>query len=299
MKLRDALMLVVLAAVWGGSFVLIRISVPSFGPTALVTARVLLAAVLLFAFAAALRRQLVLRPYARRLLVLGALNAALPYVLISAAELRLTASFAALLNATVPLFATWFGALWLEERLTPARWVGLFAGMVGVATMVGWSPVPLTAGTSLAVLAMLAGSASYALSGIYTKLRLGGVPAYTLAFGQQLGALVWLALPSVAFAPRSVPPAPALLATLALGVLCTAFAYLLYFRLIDRVGPTKTSTVTYVVPAFGALWGTLFLDEPVTAGMVAGFACVLVSVMLVTEVRPLRVLRARPRPRPA
>jgi drug/metabolite transporter (DMT)-like permease len=285
MKAIDMLTLVALAAVWGGSFVLIRVAVPFFGPATLVVVRVAIAAVLLGIFAVATGRRLELRPYAGRLVVLGLINAALPYVLISAAELRLTASFAALLNSTVPLFASGFAVVWLGERLTTARWLGLLAGLAGVAIMVGWSPAPLSVGTALGVAAMLTGSASYALSGIYTKLRLRGVPVYTLALGQQLGALPWLIAPSIVLAPRTVPPAGALLAVVALGVLCTAFAYVLYFRLIDRVGPTKTSTVTYLLPVFGVLWGGVFLGEPVTVGMLAGFVFVLCSVVLVNEVR--------------
>jgi drug/metabolite transporter (DMT)-like permease len=284
-KGRDLAALVALAALWGSSFLFIRVAVPSFGPAPLAAARVALGAVLLAAFARLARRPLALRGHAARLLVLAALNAALPFVLIAAAELRLTASFAAVLTATVPLFAAAFGAVWLGERLTPGRVAGLLAGVGGVAVLVGWSPVPLTRPTVLAIAAMLAGSASYAAAGIYARRRLSGVPTHTLALGQQLGALAWLLVPSLIWTPRAVPPPVALLAVAALGVFSTAVAYLLYFRLLERIGPTRTSTVTYLLPIFGVLWGALFLGEAVTAGMAAGFGLVLASVVLVNEVR--------------
>jgi len=217
--------------------------------------------------------------------VLGLLNAALPYMLISAAELHLTASFAAILGATVPLFAAALGARLLEERLSATRIGGLVMGVVGVAVMVGWGPMTLDATTLLSVVAMLAASASYAGAGIYTKLRLRGVPTFTLALGQQLGAFVWLAVPGALVPPRAMPSLPAFGALLALGALSTAVAYLLYFRLLERVGPTKTTTVTYLIPIVGMLGGALVLREPLTAGMLAGLGLVLGSVLLVNEVR--------------
>jgi drug/metabolite transporter (DMT)-like permease len=292
----DAALLLVLSLLWGGSFLFIRVAVPSVGPVALVIARLLIGAVLLYAFARATRRPLALRPHARPLAVLGLLNAALPYVLISAAELRLTASFAAVLNATVPLFAATFGAIWLRERLTARRGAGLLAGLAGVCVMVGWSPAPMTRDTLLAVLAMLAGSASYAAAGIYARLRLRGLPTHALALGQQLGALAWLALPGLVWRPREVPPPAAAWSVLALGVLSTAVAYLLYFQRLERVGPTRTATVTYLLPVVGILWGTTVLGEHVTTGMLVGLGTVLASVLLVNDVRLTRAPRTPAEP---
>lgn len=291
-KPRELLALVVLAALWGGSFLFIRVAVPSFGPAALVGTRVALAAVVLALVALVLREPFGLRVHAGRLLVLGGLNAALPMTLISAAELQLTASLAAVLNATTPLFAALLSVVWMREPLTLRRASGLAVGFVGVGIMVGWSPMPLTRATMFGVFAMLVSSASYAAAGIYTRRTLAGVPSRTLALGQQVGALAWLAVPSLFTAPRTAPPASAIGAVAALGVVSTAVGYLLYFPLIARVGPTKTSTVTYVVPAFGMLWGALFLHERLTWGMAAGFVFVLVSVLFVNEVR-------LPRPRVA
>jgi drug/metabolite transporter (DMT)-like permease len=281
----DAVLLLSLATLWGGSYLFIRIAVPGFGPAALVLARVILGALLLFAFVRATRRPLVLRPYAGRLIVLGFLNAAFPYLLIAGAELHLTASFAALLSATVPLFAATYSAVWFGEQLTAVRVTGLLTGVIGVAIMVGWSAVPLTGVMILAIVATLAASASYAGAAVFTRLKLRGVPTHTLAFGQQLGALVWLAIPGIMRVPRVIPSAAAIGSLLALGVLSTAVAYLLYFTLLERIGAIRTTTLTYLVPIVGLLWGVVVLHEPVSAGMLVGLGIVLASVVLVNGVR--------------
>jgi drug/metabolite transporter (DMT)-like permease len=289
----DLLLLAALATVWGGSYFFIRVAVPSFGPAALVAARVVIGGLLLWGSARALRRPIVVRPHLRRLAILGLLNAALPYMLISVAELHLTASFAAILGATVPLFAAAFGARLLGERLTASRVAGLLLGIVGVAVMVGWGPMALDLATVLSVLAMLVASASYASAGIYTKLKLKGVSTYSLALGQQIGAFVWLVVPGALLVPRVVPSPAAIGAVLALGALSTGLAYLMYFKLLERVGPTKTTTVTYLIPIVGMLAGALVLGEPLTTGMLAGLVLVLASVLLVNEVRVGALFAAR------
>ena len=293
----NLLLLAALATLWGGSYFFIRVAVPEFGPAALVALRVVIGGLLLWGMARALRRPIVVRQHLPRLAILGLLNAALPYMLISAAELHLTASFAAILGATVPLFAAAFGARLLGERLGASRLAGLLLGIVGVAVMVGWGPMALDLATGFSVLAMLVASASYASSGIYTKLKLQGVSTYSLALGQQIGALVWLVVPGAVLLPRIVPSPAAIGALLALGALSTGLAYLLFFELLERVGPTKTTTVTYLIPIVGMLAGALVLGEPLTSGMLVGLVLVLASVLLVNEVRigsllPFRAPRA-------
>ena len=289
----DLLLLVALATLWGGSYFFIRVAVPAFGPAALVAARVVIGGVLLWGFARALHKPIEVRKHLPRLLVLGLLNAALPYMLISVAELHLTASFAAILGATVPLFAAVFGARLLGERLSAPRVGGLVLGIIGVAVMVGWGPMALDLAGVLSMLAMLVASATYASAGIYTKLRLKGVSTYSLAFGQQVGALVWLLVPGVALAPRTALPAAAWGSVFALGALSTGVAYLLFFKLLERVGPTKTATVTYLIPFVGMLAGSLVLGEPLTGGMLVGLVLVLCSVVLVNEVRVGRLWPVR------
>jgi drug/metabolite transporter (DMT)-like permease len=229
----------------------------------------------------------------KKLVVLGLLNAAIPFSLIAAAELRLTASLEAMLNATVPLWGALFGILWLGERFSAKRAAGLLLGVVGVCVLVGWSPIDMSRGTVLSIVATLVATCAYALAGVYAKRQLSGVPTPTLALGQQVGAAAWLVAPALWQLPQAHPTRLAALALVALAVLCTAVAYLLYFHLLAAVGPTKTTTVTYLLPLFGMLWGALFLHEPVTSGMLAGMGLILGSVLLVNDVRVGALVRRR------
>lgn len=274
-----------LAAIWGGSFPFIRLAVRAFGPLPLMAGRTLIAAVLLAAVMAALRRPLGLRRYAPRLLVLGLMNAAIPFTLIAAAELHLSASLAATLNATVPMFTAVLSVFWLGESLSVRRVMGLALGIAGVAVLVGWEPAALTPVFLWSVAAMLAAALCYAFGGVFAKKYLADAPAPTLALGQQLAAGAWLLLPALWQRPAHVPAMSAIWALVALSVVCTAGAYLLYFYLIARVGPIKTYTVTYLIPLFGMLWGAAFLGETLSRGMFAGLALILASLALVNDVR--------------
>lgn len=289
--------LLLMGALWGGSYLFIRIGVGELGPLPLMGGRVALAALVLWLGLRAVGRRPVLRPHLRPLLVIGLSNAALPFSLIAWAELRLGASLAAVLGATVPLFGAALSAVWLGERLTTGRVLGLALGLVGVVVLTGWSPVPIDALTLIAIGATLTASFSYAVSGVYVRRVLGGIPAGTLALGQQLGAAAWLAIPALLLLPKAPPSTAALGAMGALAVLSTALAFVLFFRMIDRVGPTRTQTVTYITPAFGMLWGAVFLDEPITRGMLGGFGLVLAGMLLVNwrkpGVRPVPRLPAR------
>jgi drug/metabolite transporter (DMT)-like permease len=285
MRPKDLAILFALAAIWGASFLFIRVAAPALGPVPLVAARVVLAALVLVVGMRVVGYRPSLRAHASELLVLGALNAAIPFSLIAAAELRLAASLAAMLNATVPLWTALFGMIWLGERFSAKRGAGLLMGVFGVAVLVGWSPIVMTEEIVLSIVATLVATCSYGLSGIYAKRKLSGVPAPTLALGQQLGAAVWLVVPALWQAPDAHLTRAAALALVALAVLCTAVAYLMYFHLLAAVGPTKSSTVTYLLPLFGMVWGALFLHEPVTSGMLVGMALVLGSVLLVNDVR--------------
>jgi drug/metabolite transporter (DMT)-like permease len=294
MRPKDLAALFALAAVWGGSFLFIRIAAPSLGPLPLAAGRVALAGLAMWVAMRALGQRPALRGNVRKLLVLGAINAAIPFSLIAAAELRLTASLAAMLNATVPLWASLFGVLWLGERITPRRGAGLALGIVGVAVLVGWSPVELNVATMLSVGAVLVATCGYGLAGVYTKRQLSGVPATTLTLGQQLGATAWLIVPAATQLPNAHPTEAAVWSLVALALLSTTVAYVLYFHLIASVGPTKTTTVTYLLPVFGTAWGALFLGERITLGMLAGLGCILASVVFVNDVRLGTLLRRPP-----
>lgn len=277
--------LILLAAVWGASFLFYRVAVPVLGPFILVELRVLLAGLALLAYALLSQKTLELKANLGKLFILSFLNSVLPFTLIAAAQLVLSASLASILNATTPLFAAIAASFWLSEKLTAKRLLGLPLGVLGVAALVGWSPLEFSTNVILAVSAMLLAALAYALAGIYIKRNFVGVSGLTLATGQQLAAAFLLFIPASFSVPEAAPSLIVISAVLALAFLSTALAYLLYFYLMAQVGPTKTLSVTYLIPIFGSLWGILFLDERFTLGMLIGFALVILSVMLVTEVR--------------
>ena len=284
MRPRDLGALFLLGALWGASYMFIRIAVPALGPFVLMGLRVALAAGVLALCAAVVARIPKLRPRLLQFLIIGATNSAIPFSLIAAAEIELTASLAAILNSTTALFGAVVAAAWIGEALNARKIAGLLLGVVGVTVLVGWDPVPLNGIVLLSVAAMLAASLSYAVGGVYVKRTFVGIPPLTMAIGQQTGAVVIL-LPLAAITlPEKPPPLPAVLSALALALLCTAVAYLLYFHLIESAGPTKTFTVTFLIPGFGLLFGVLFLGEPVGVGTVVGLGIILSSVALVTGV---------------
>ncbi len=283
MNAREFGALILLGALWGASFLFIRVAVPALGPFVLMELRVGLAALALTLYAATLARTPELRTHWKQFLTIGAVNAAIPFSLIAIAEINLTASLAAILNSTTALFAPLVAA-WIGESLATRQVVGLVSGIVGVAVLVGWDPIPLNAAVLLSVMAMLVASLSYALGGVYAKRTFAGVPSMTLAIGQQAAAAVLLLPLAIATLPGEVPSRVAALCVLGLALLCTAAAYLLYFYLIGNVGPTKTLTVTFLIPVFGLLFGVMLLGEPVGTGTLTGLGVILASVALVTGV---------------
>ena len=275
-----------LGALWGGSFLFIRVAVPALGPFLLVELRVGLAAAALFLYALAVGSMPRIRGRWRSFLVLGFLNAAVPFSLISAAEIHLTASLAAILNSTTVMFTAIVAAVWMGDPLTARKAIGIVLGVVGVGILVGWDPLPLNGIVLFAVAAMLLASLSYALGATYAKRSFSGIPPLGMAIGQ-LGGAVALLLPlAVVSLPERAPSTVITLSMLGLALLSTAVAYLIYFRLIENAGPTSTLTVTLLVPVFGLLFGVLLLDEPFGFGTLAGLGIILTSVVLITGIAP-------------
>jgi drug/metabolite transporter (DMT)-like permease len=273
-------LLVTLAALWGGSFVFMRYAVPAMGPVPLTFARVTLAALVLLAMAVARRSVPDLQSRWRGFAVVGFVNSALPFVLFCFAEQTIAASTAGILNATSPFFGALAAAIWLGEPLTARKTGGMILGLAGVALLVGLQPEPLTRATVIAVAACLAAALCYGLGGVYAKKRMQGVPSAALACGSQLSAAIVLA-PVLPFV--SVPgPVTSWVAfnVVALAVASTAIAYLIYFRLIADIGPSRALTVTFLIPLFGVLWGRLFLGEAITANMLAGGALIIAGTAL-------------------
>lgn len=282
MKRRDLVDLVLLAALWGASFLFTRIAVPSFGAFALAEVRVAIAAVMLLPLLALRGDFAELRARPARFALLGAVNTAIPFALFAWAVLSITAGLASILNATAPLFAALVAWLWLRERLTLTQWIGLGIGFAGVLWLTTMRAGFDGESSRWAVFAALAATFSYGVSGSVAKRYFSGVRPLAVAAGSQTAAALLL-LPFAAATWPSIAPAPgAWAAAIALGVLCTGVAYILYFRLIARVGPATAMTVTFLIPAFAMLWGSLFLGEDVTLTMLAGCAVILGGTALAT-----------------
>lgn len=277
----DILQILAMAAVWGGSFLFLRIATPHFGPVPLIAIRVGLAALVLLPM-------LLVRPEWRRefhanrgkLLLLGLLNAALPFPLFAYSTLYVTAGFASIINATAPLFAALVAGVWLRDRITPAGFIGLILGFTGVVLLVGGLP-ELRPDALIAVGGSLFAAFLYGVSASYVKKYLAGVNAWVTTVGSFGFAALLLAPLAVARWPDAAPPPQAWLAVLLLAIVCTAIPNIYYFRLLLRVGPGRAMSVAFLIPAFGILWGALVLGESVTAGMLVGGVVILLGTALV------------------
>jgi len=292
MKTRDLTDLLLLAALWGASFLFMRVAAPAFGPFALVEVRVVIAAIFL-AVLLALRGELrALRERPAHLMLLGVLNSALPFVLLTYAVLHVTAGFAAILNATTPMWAALIGWLWLRNAIRPLQWVGLAIGLTGVAVLVwgkaSFTPTASQFGTTLALAAALVATGAYGLSANYTRRYLDGVSPLVMAAGSQISAAAALVIPAAVTWPDAPPPALAWASAITLGIACTGLAYLLYFRLLTRIGAVSTAAVTFLIPVFATGWGAMFLGETVTLQMIAGGGVILAGTALALGLWPRR-----------
>lgn len=282
MQRRDVSDLVLLGALWGAAFLFIRIAVPEFGPIALVEVRVLIAAALLLAWMAARGELGTFRGRWRQLFMIGAINTAVPFALFAYATRTVPAGFAAVLNATVPLWGALIGRVVFGEKLGIDRGVGLFVGFIGVVILV--APKLSVGGETLAIAAALTGSSLYALSAHLTRRLLPGMSSLAISGGSLLASVVLLAIPTLVLRPTAMPSAAAWGSVLALAVGGTALGYVLYFRLLANAGPTSAMAVTYLIPLFGMVWGWLFLDEAATATMLVGCGFILGGVAVATGI---------------
>lgn len=277
--------LLLLAAIWGASFLFIRIAVPVFGPFNLMGGRVLFAAVFLALIAAVLHKKLDWRENWIHYLKLGFINSALPFLLFAYAAGVLTASLLSVLNATAPIWGAVIGILFFRQPLSLSVVAGLLLGISGVAILVGFDPVLEQPGALLAVASAASAACCYGIATHYTR-RAKAVEPFANAHGSMWGATLLL-LPLCAL---SAPPVQisvgAALAVLTLGVVCTGVAYLLYFKLVQEVGATPALTVTFLIPVFGVLWGALFLGEQVGWHTAVGALTVLTGTALVTGFKP-------------
>ncbi len=281
MPTRDLIDLVVLGALWGASFLFMRVAAPAFGPVPLIAVRVAIAALVLLPL---LRKDGVgqARTAVGPLVLVGAINTAIPFTLLAYAALTLPAGLSSVLNASVPLFGAVIGFLWLRHRPPRQRMLGLGVGFIGVLAL-AW-PRLASGSDWRAVAAALVAAILYGLSAHVTQRSLSGVRPLVVAAGSLSAAAVMLAPLAVLAWPRATPTAVAWGYAVVLGVGCTALAYALYFRLLARAGPSTAMAVTYLIPVFGITWGALLLDERLPASALVGAVLVLAGVALASWV---------------
>lgn len=272
--------LCLLAAIWGASFLFLRIAAPEFGPLALIALRVGIAALVLAPVlrSALARRQL--RAKAWPLLVVGISNSAIPFGLFAYSTLYVNAGLDSILNATTPIWTALIAAIWFQTGLGRRQIAGLLLGLAGVVLLV-WDTLGAgIPGVPLAIAAALLATVCYGFAVNYSKRHLAGIQPLVVAFGSQFFAAIVLLPAALPFWPRQAIAASTWMCVAALGVVCTGLAYILYFRLIERVGAAYAASVTFLIPVFGLIWGALFLGEKVTPAMLAGCAVVLLGTAL-------------------
>ena len=285
---------VLLGALWGGSFLFMRLGAAEFGPLPTAWLRVCIATLLLFPIMVWQGHLPIFKSTWKLVLGFGVINSALPFALYAYAVMHISTGLSAILNAVVPLFAALVAWLWLGDRLNRWRVSGLILGFSGVTLLANnqthfhsaANPDASPWGQYTAIAACLAATLCYAISGSFNKKYMPNLPALVAATGSQLGAALALTVPATWALPETMPSAQAWAALMVLGVACTGIAYILYFRLVNRAGPAKALTVTFLIPVFALIYGVLFLGETVTLSMVLLGMLVILGTALSSGLLP-------------
>lgn len=273
-----------LAAIWGSSFIFMRLSAPALGPLWVAESRVALAAIFLTLVGLVLGKQLASLTHWRHYVILSFFNSALPFVLFAYAAHTVSASLLSILNATAPIWGALIGAIWTRSPMSLKTALGLALGLVGVAVLVGFDTSAVSSNAVFAIAAALMAALCYGIATQYTKSSTAaqGIEPFANAQGAMVAAAAIIA-PSIGFSSAPLALDTSVLgALLMLGVVCSGVAYLLYFRLIEELGAVSALTVTFLIPVFGVGWGALFLDEPVGWHTLSGALLVISGTILVT-----------------
>ena len=291
MKPADLFRLTFLSAIWGASFLFMRIIVPALGVFPSSFIRVGLASTGLLVILFLMQCPLRFHGKFKSLLLLGTVSSGIPVLMYNIAAQYLPAGYSAIFNATTPLMGVVIGSLFFSEKITTSKIVGMFFGFGGVAVLTHTGPVALDAQVLLGAAACMLATGCYALAGFLTRRWIserGGLDSKLVAFGSQVGAALLL-LPPFIYSVATSPPVSwggvtVWLAVAALGLVCTALAYVIYFRLIADIGPVKSFSITFLIPLFGVMWGALFLHEQITSAHLSGG--LLISIALWLVLRP-------------
>ena len=275
-----------LGALWGSSFLFMRFSAIEFGAMATAAGRVGIAAAFLLPMVLIKRLLPELQQHWKKIFFMGIFNSAIPFACFAFALLSITTGLSAILNATVPMFGALVAWIWLKDKPALSRVAGIAIGFTGIA-LLAWDKATFKPDASglapgWAVLACLLACLCYGIAASFTKKYMAGISPMVTAAGSQIGATLGLALPAIWLWPAKPPSATAWLSLVVLGVACTGIAYILYFRLIEKAGPQRTLTVTFLIPVFAVFYGVLFLREAVTPWMLLCAAVIVCGTALAT-----------------
>ena len=298
MTRRDGFELVLLGAIWGAAFLFMRLGAADFGPLALVFIRVAGASLMLLPLLAWRGETAALRRHWKPIALVGIINSALPFALFMVAALVLGAGLMAVFNATAPIWGALIAWLWLGDKPTRSRALGLVIGLLGVVGL-AWGKADVKPGAhgispALGIAACVAASVLYGVAANIARKRLAGVAPMAVAAGSQLSASAVMLVPAWLFWPATPPTAPAWAAAAALALVCTGLAYVLFFRLIAHAGATNAISVTFLIPGFAMLWAWLFIGEQPTTTMLLGCAVILLGTALATGLLRLPDMKKPP-----
>lgn len=288
MRAIDYIRLLSLAAIWGASFLFMRIAAPAIGPINTAFFRVFFGLIGLAFIILAIRKSLEFKGKLGKTLILGAINSGLPFLMYSIAATLLPAGYSAILNATTPLTGAMIGLFIFSEHLSLRKWIGVLLGVIGITIITTVGDSNIDGNIYIGVAACIIATIGYGLAGFLTRkwiTQQGGLDSMLVAFGSQIGATAFLSpflIWSISYGPSTEwLQGEVWISLLAVGFLCTSLAYILYFRLIADIGPLRSLTVTFLVPPFAVLWGFLVLDETISSGFLSGSAVILLSVWLI------------------
>lgn len=275
--------LLLLGAIWGSSFLFMRMTVPALGTATTAAGRLVLGATAVFMLLKLMGRSLEWRARWKDYLVVGLLASGIPFLLFAFAARTLPAGYSAVLNSTVPLFTVLLLWATLHARPSASKLLGVAVGVLGVATLARFGPLELSLATLAGFAACLLASMLYAIAAVQARKRFATTDPLVVAGGSMLAAAFALVPTVILDPPTALPSLLPLLALLTLGLICTGAANLLYFGLLRDAGSERATTVTFLIPVFAQLWAAAFLDEPITAAAVVGCTLVLLAVALVFE----------------
>jgi drug/metabolite transporter (DMT)-like permease len=277
-RLTEFALMLVLGAIWGGSFLFMRMASKEFGPIALIQFRVLVASLFLSSVVIAQGRGRELFRYPVRMSIVGLSGSAIPFTLFAFGTLTLSAGLASVLNATSPFFGALIAVFYFREPLTRAKWIGLLVAFSGVYLLVS-DKLQISGGT-LAIAACLFAAFCYGVSAHYSKRKIGDMSPIAVAAGSQIASSIWMLPVSLWYLPSEAPSMTSWIAAITLGVVCTGVALVIYFYLIQAVDATRAMTIAYLIPLFGILWGAIFLGETLTYVALLGGCFVLLGLYL-------------------